>query len=78
MTKPLALHERRVVRELHGGYLNKQIAWRLNLAEGTVKMYLQHVKNKLHVNSRVEIALWAERNPELAGLTPTVEQDQAA
>jgi two-component system nitrate/nitrite response regulator NarL len=38
------------------GLRNKVIAQRLNVSEGTVKMHLHHVYEKLHLGSRVELA----------------------
>ncbi|MGX5846243.1 LuxR C-terminal-related transcriptional regulator [Mesorhizobium sp. PL10] len=40
------------------GLRNKTIAQRLHVSEGTVKMHLHHVYEKLHLGSRAELA-WA-------------------
>lgn len=40
------------------GLRNKVIAQRLHVSEGTVKMHLHHVYEKLHLGSRAELA-WA-------------------
>ncbi|WP_246501727.1 response regulator transcription factor [Mesorhizobium caraganae] len=40
------------------GMRNKTIAQRLHVSEGTVKMHLHHVYEKLHLGSRAELA-WA-------------------
>jgi len=40
------------------GLRNKAIAQRLHVSEGTVKMHLHHVYEKLHLGSRAELA-WA-------------------
>jgi two-component system nitrate/nitrite response regulator NarL len=42
-----------VSRGLH----NKQIARELHVTEGTVKMHLHHIYEKLHLNGRTELAL---------------------
>ena len=43
------------------GKSNKQIAGMLFLAEGTVKNYVSRIMEKLHVNSRTELAVMALR-----------------
>ncbi|MER8830140.1 response regulator transcription factor [Mesorhizobium sp. M0938] len=40
------------------GFRNKNIAEQLHVSEGTVKMHLHHVYEKLHLGSRAELA-WA-------------------
>ncbi|RUU27883.1 response regulator transcription factor [Mesorhizobium sp. M6A.T.Ce.TU.016.01.1.1] len=40
------------------GFRNKNIAEQLHVSEGTVKMHLHHVYEKLHLSSRAELA-WA-------------------
>ncbi|WP_287309881.1 helix-turn-helix transcriptional regulator [Mesorhizobium sp.] len=40
------------------GLRNKSIATQLHVSEGTVKMHLHHVYEKLHLGSRAELA-WA-------------------
>jgi DNA-binding NarL/FixJ family response regulator len=42
-----------IARGLH----NKQIARELHVSEGTVKMHLHHIYEKLHLRSRTELAL---------------------
>ena len=44
------------------GYSNKLIARRLKITEGTVKVHVKHLLQKLHLNSRVEAAVWAVRH----------------
>jgi DNA-binding NarL/FixJ family response regulator len=52
-----------ILRELHTGASNKEIAARLGLSEATVKVYLSAMLYKLlGVSNRVEAALWAERS----------------
>lgn len=46
--------------------LNKEIAWELRLAEGTIKEYTHRIFRKLGVANRTELALWAVRNLPLA------------
>ena len=39
------------------GYINKEIASMLSLSEDTVRGYLKHIYDKLHVRSRTEAAM---------------------
>ncbi len=48
------------------GLSNQEIGARLNLAEKTVKHYMTSILGKLHVRSRVEAALLAQK----AGIGP--------
>jgi DNA-binding NarL/FixJ family response regulator len=49
--------ERRVLEMLALGLSNKQIAAQIFLAEGTVKNYVSRIMEKLHAQSRMELAL---------------------
>jgi two-component system NarL family response regulator len=40
------------------GKSNRQIADSLYLAEGTIKVYLQHIYEKLQIHNRTELALY--------------------
>ena len=55
----LTIRERQVVRLIRFGKLNREIASELNLAEGTVKEYLNRIFRKLDVKNRTELAVWA-------------------
>ena len=44
-----------------GGLLNKQIARRLEIKEGTVKAHRSHIMEKTEVTSVAELAILAER-----------------
>ena len=48
-----------VLRLVAGGRANKDIASRLFISENTVKRHVRSLTNKLQVNSRVEVALFA-------------------
>ena len=49
---------------VHKGYSNRVIANKLFLAEGTIKEYLYHVYDELHIKNRVDLALYVERNKQ--------------
>ena len=51
--------ERRIVVLIAQGLRNKEIAYRLGLTEGTVKVYLSRLFKKVDVSDRFELALWA-------------------
>jgi DNA-binding NarL/FixJ family response regulator len=57
----LTERERQVLQLLGEGLTNREIGERLYLAEKTVKHYMTNVLQKLHVRSRVEAALLAQR-----------------
>lgn len=57
----LSEREREVLELLAEGLTNKEIGERLFLAEKTVKHYMSNVLQKLHLRSRVEAALLAQR-----------------
>ena len=42
------------------GSINKQIAWALNISEGSVKIHMRTIFHKIGAQNRVEVAL-AER-----------------
>jgi len=64
---PLSPREAELVALLAQGMKNREIAETLNLSEGTVKVYLSHLFNKLHVKDRFELALYALRNMSTLG-----------
>jgi two-component system, NarL family, nitrate/nitrite response regulator NarL len=55
----LTERERRVVEEISRGLRNSEIAQRLDVTEGTIKVYLHKIYTKLGVKSRTELALMA-------------------
>jgi DNA-binding NarL/FixJ family response regulator len=54
--------ERQVLKLVGRGLTNREIGERLYLAEKTIKHYMASVLQKLHVRSRVEAALVAQRH----------------
>ena len=55
----LTPREIEIVRMVTDGLRNKVIAERLYLSEGTVKVHLHHIYEKLKVNSRLQLARYA-------------------
>ena len=62
----LSPREFEVFRLVIGGYLNKQIAFFLNIAEQTVKIHRGRVMRKLQVDSLADLVRLAEK----AGISP--------
>lgn len=59
MVEPLSERESEVIRLVAAGLSNKEIADRINLAEGTVKNYVTGALQKLGVRDRTQAALRA-------------------
>jgi DNA-binding NarL/FixJ family response regulator len=57
LAKKLTQREADIARLVSRGLHNKQIARELHLSEGTVKMHLHHIYEKLQLNGRTELAL---------------------
>ena len=57
---PLAPRERELIRFVAKGLRNRDIAKELGVTEGTVKVYLHGVFDKLGVRNRTELAIRAE------------------
>lgn len=55
----LSPREEEVLREIAQGASNKEIARRLDIAETTVKIHVQHILRKLGLSSRVQAAVYA-------------------
>lgn len=60
--------EKEILREVATGASNQEIAHKLYVSTGTVKMTLQNIMRKLNVRNRVEAAVYAVE----AGLGPSV------
>lgn len=61
-TEPLTEKEEKVLQHLSEGMSNRQIAGALFLAEGTVKNYVSRIMDKLHANTRTELAVMSRRH----------------
>jgi len=48
-----------VLRALRQGKANKQIAYELNMREGTVKVHIRNIMRKLKAKNRTEVAVLA-------------------
>jgi non-specific serine/threonine protein kinase len=59
--------EREVAALIAAGLSNKEIGNRLTISERTVESHIEHIRSKLQVRSRAEIAVWATR----IGLAPS-------
>ena len=55
----LTERERQVLDLLAQGLTNQEIGLQLHLSENTIKKYLHNVMEKLHLNNRVEAAMYA-------------------
>ena len=58
----LTAREREIVRMIAEGLRNKAIAERLSISEGTVKIHLHHVYEKLGLDGRLELMLHAQKH----------------
>jgi predicted ATPase/class 3 adenylate cyclase/DNA-binding CsgD family transcriptional regulator len=67
---PLSLRELEVAKLVAAGTTNRQIAKRLFISERTAEGHIEHIRNKLGVRSRTQIATWAVQR----GLAETVPQ----
>lgn len=61
-TRALTKREMEIVRMLASGLRNKEIGERLTISEGTVKMHLHSIYEKLHVSGRLELTIYARDN----------------
>jgi DNA-binding NarL/FixJ family response regulator len=61
VARQITEREREVLRHVHGGLSNKQIALKLGITEKTVKAHLTRIFERIGVTDRTQAALWAER-----------------
>jgi predicted ATPase/class 3 adenylate cyclase/DNA-binding CsgD family transcriptional regulator len=64
--RPLTAREQQVATLVARGLSNREIAGALRVTERTAVSHIEHIMNKLGVNSRAQIAVWAVRH----GLEP--------
>ena len=60
--EPLSDKEEKILQLICEGMMNRQIASTLSLAEGTVKNYVSRIMEKLHANTRTELAVLSSRS----------------
>ena len=63
----LSGREKDILRCLMDGESNKEIARRLTIAEGTVKVHVKRLLRKINVSNRTQAAVWALSNNVLDG-----------
>ncbi len=69
----LTVREIEIVRMIGHGLRNRSIADRLSISEGTVKVHLHNIYEKLGVDGRLELVLFAQqKRPDLIPLPATV------
>jgi DNA-binding NarL/FixJ family response regulator len=61
LTGNLTDKEERVLKYITDGATNREIAHAMALAEGTIKNYVSRIMQKLHANTRIELALHARK-----------------
>jgi DNA-binding NarL/FixJ family response regulator len=72
----LTRREGQLVTLLAQGLKNKEIASTLFISEGTVKVYLSRLFDKLRVNDRFELALFGLKNMQMGGRFLAVPRSQ--
>ncbi|MGO9932883.1 MAG: response regulator [Steroidobacteraceae bacterium] len=60
-TESLNENEDKILQLISEGMTNRQIANAISLAEGTVKNYVSRIMEKLHANTRTELALLSKK-----------------
>lgn len=73
----LSRRELEVAKLVAEGLTNREIANRLFISERTVDGHLEHVREKLHVNTRAQVATWVARQGTAAPVTVPRAQGRA-
>ena len=68
--------ERQIMRLVSEGLSNKEIGRRLNIADGTIKVHLHHVFQKLEISNRTVLAALAISHNDSVGVPPENEVHQ--
>lgn len=61
-SRRLSTREREIVRLVASGLRNRAIADRLSISEGTVKVHIHNIYEKLDVDGRIELSNYAREN----------------
>ena len=62
LPNPLSQREIQVLQMLACGTTNMEIAQLLNVSPHTIKSHINHIFNKLAVNSRTQASVWATQH----------------
>jgi two-component system nitrate/nitrite response regulator NarL len=62
--------ERQIMSLVSEGLSNKEIGRRLNIADGTIKVHLHHIYQKLEISNRTALAALVISNNGIAGVLP--------
>lgn len=68
--------ERQIMRLVSEGLSNKEIGRRLNITDGTIKVHLHHIFQKLEISNRTVLAAIAISQDDGAGLVPEHESSR--
>ncbi|MBI3611345.1 MAG: response regulator transcription factor [Nitrospirae bacterium] len=60
--QPLTNREKEILQTLSGGASNKEIGNTLHISEHTVKIHLKNILKKLHMNNRIQAAIYAHQH----------------
>jgi DNA-binding NarL/FixJ family response regulator len=62
--------ERQIMALVSEGLSNKEIGRRLNIADGTIKVHLHHIYQKLEISNRTVLAAFAISHNDSSGVLP--------
>ncbi len=65
----LTPRENQVLKLVAQGLTNKEVATKLVISENTVRSHLRFILDKLHMNNRVQAALWYQKKTDLTTQT---------
>jgi len=72
----LTTREKEILQTLAGGASNKEIGNALNISEHTVKIHLKNILKKLHVNNRIQAAVFAHQQGLVTGASKAAGPSQ--
>ncbi len=62
LLSPLTRRELEVLELVARGATNKEISNEMNISEHTVKSHIIHIFDKLGINDRAQVSVWAAKN----------------